>query len=83
MTYLFSTLFFRKAIFGVPVSTTDEGYLIFLAGKSLTCLKKFSTQKIIKARKKPVKSHSPLSHYPLWNSYRLWNTSNTKTQRCC
>ena len=52
MTYLFSTLFFRKAIFGVPVSTTDEGYLIFLAGESLKCLKKFGAQKIKKARTK-------------------------------
>ena len=52
MTYLFSTLFFHQTIFDVPVSTTDERFLIFLAGKSLTCLKKFGTQKIKKTTTK-------------------------------
>ena len=52
MTYLFSTLFFHQTIFDVLVSTTDERFLIFLAGKSLTCLKKFGTQKIKKTTTK-------------------------------
>ena len=71
MTYLFSTSFFHKTIFDVPVSTNDE---IEIFEKNLAF-------KILKKKKqKLVKSHYPLSHYPLWNTYRLWNTSYTKTQ---
>ena len=64
MTYLFGTTFFHKTAFDVPVSTNDKQYLIFLAGKFL----KFGTQKILKKQQKLMKSH-----YPLWNTYHLWN----------
>ena len=74
MTYLFSTTFFHKTAFEVPVSTNYKQYLIFLVGKCLKFLKEFGTQKILKRKKKLVQSH-----YPLWNNYHLWNTFYLKT----